>query len=996
MKKPLDLKQKLALAVVDPLVSQTRAWQDTEEGIDSVNQNISESKNEIVESISTHVSELNETLKKKLDEELLYEVDEGKIVDSVLAKVKIPDPIPGTPGKDADQEAIIKEMVPLVLERIPAPEPVDIEGIAKKVATYIPKVKPQIVKQIDQDKVVAEVLQKLPKLEPFKFELTQQDLLTRINKYDHDIDWKVLKNIPYDVLHGGKSSGKIGRGGATLFTQLRDAPSSYTGQGGKIVAVKSDLSGLEFIDNPESSDVDSVTNSDGTLTISPTTGAVVASLNLGHANTWSVLQTFTAAVKTNAIYTNGGANPNVLAINVDDGTLWNTASGNVSVDFYTSKLLDDANGYPSVDWIVRQLNDSGNFASINYDSRILYNTGANPVVTWGGATYALDIVGDIKHSGTMYDAANVTSLQLSNRLLYDSAGTNNLNWYNASGVRIASALYIGSVSTAPTALLHLKAGTTAAGTAPLKFTTGTSMTAAEAGAMEYTTDDLFFTIATGAARKRILFADAVGGLTSGRVPYVTTNGRLLDTAGLTYNATLLTITSTTSEKFRIAYDGSSYTKFLQNSGGLLSLQPFSNNTATFQIVNTTSTAALSVDTTNLRVAVGHSSPSSALHVIKTTEQLRLGYDASNYLAITTSSGGAVTYDAIGSGTVYHTFLDKVGVGSGTPTAQLHVFSTTEQLRLQYDGSNYVGFTLSSSGQLTLDSIGSNPKFVIQDPTDINAVFNVNYNGAGSIAAARVLITADTANTSTAVALDTSSNGVVGRLSASSSIQKWQTSNIRVLQTSTAGYTVSDVDVTETSTGSGVKLFANWKIGGSSRFTVSTRGEVYAYYDASNYWSAIVSSAGAVTFDAVGASAGFTFSDPVNITSSLQCDSIVNDTGLASGTYTPTLTGVNNVSSSTARQATYMRVGNTVTVAGQIDITPTANNIQTTIGISLPIASAFTTAYQAGGSGHRIANTTAGHGASIQADATNDRAELDYYETHGATDTITYQFTYQVI
>jgi hypothetical protein len=147
---------------------------------------------------------------------------------------------------------------------------------------------------------------------------------------------------------------------------------------------------------------------------------------------------------------------------------------------------------------------------------------------------------------------------------------------------------------------------------------------------------------------------------------------------------------------------------------------------------------------------------------------------------------------------------------------------------------------------------------------------------------------------------------------------------------------------------------------------------------------------------VGASAGFTFSDPVNITSSLQCDSIVNDTGLASGTYTPTLTGVNNVSSSTARQATYMRVGNTVTVAGQIDITPTANNIQTTIGISLPIASAFTTAYQAGGSGHRIANTTAGHGASIQADATNDRAELDYYETHGATDTITYQFTYQVI
>ena len=178
--------------------------------------------------------------------------------------------------------------------------------------------------------------------------------------------------------------------------------------------------------------------------------------------------------------------------------------------------------------------------------------------------------------------------------------------------------------------------------------------------------------------------------------------------------------------------------------------------------------------------------------------------------------------------------------------------------------------------------------------------------------------------------------------------------------------------------------------------VSTTVQQRTGYDPSNYYDTTVSSTGGVTFNAVGSGAGFTFSDSVNITSSLQCDSIVNDTGLAHGTYTPTLTGVTNVSSSTPRLATYMRVGNTVTVAGQIDVTPTANNTQTTIGISLPIASAFTTAYQAGGSGHTIANTAAGHGASIQADATNDRVEMDYYETHGATDTISYTFTYQVI
>lgn len=41
--------------------------------------------------------------------------------------------------------------------------------------------------------------------------------------------------------------------------------------------------------------VSSVTNSDGSLTISPTTGAVIASLNLGNANTWTAKQTFNSS-----------------------------------------------------------------------------------------------------------------------------------------------------------------------------------------------------------------------------------------------------------------------------------------------------------------------------------------------------------------------------------------------------------------------------------------------------------------------------------------------------------------------------------------------------------------------------------------------------------------------------------------------------------------------------------------------------------------------------
>jgi len=62
---------------------------------------------------------------------------------------------------------------------------------------------------------------------------------------------------------------------------------------------------------------------------------------------------------------------------------------------------------------------------------------------------------------------------------------------------------VGIGQTSPTAVLHLKAGTATASTAPLKFTSGTLLTAAEAGVVEFLTDRLTFTGTTGTTRKDI-------------------------------------------------------------------------------------------------------------------------------------------------------------------------------------------------------------------------------------------------------------------------------------------------------------------------------------------------------------------------------------------------------------------------------------------------------------------------------------------------------------
>jgi len=88
------------------------------------------------------------------------------------------------------------------------------------------------------------------------------------------------------------------------------------------------------------------------------------------------------------------------------------------------------------------------------------------------------------------------------------------------------------LSAAATDYVHIGAGSTSL--APLRFTTGSLTTGANirAGQVQFLTDKLHFTITTGTAVKEITLNDTV--LTSGRVPIVTTNGRLTDLAAFTY------------------------------------------------------------------------------------------------------------------------------------------------------------------------------------------------------------------------------------------------------------------------------------------------------------------------------------------------------------------------------------------------------------------------------------------------------------------------------
>ena len=120
----------------------------------------------------------------------------------------------------------------------------------------------------------------------------------------------------------------------------------------------------------------------------------------------------------------------------------------------------------------------------------------------------------------------------------------------------------------------------------------------------------------------------------------------------------------------------------------------------------------------------------------------------------------------------------------------------------------------------------------------------------------------------------------------------------------------------------------------------------------------------------------------------------SDGNVFSGTYTPTLTNNTNIAASSAAVAQYIRVGNVVTVSGQVDIDPTATG-DTVMGVSLPISSNLNAQTQCAGTFISLSGVTF-QGGSIYCDSTNDRATFRFAASNTANFSFQYQFTYKVI
>jgi hypothetical protein len=310
---------------------------------------------------------------------------------------------------------------------------------------------------------------------------------------------------------------------------------------------------------------------------------------------------------------------------------------------------------------------------------------------------------------------------------------------------------------------------------------------------------------------------------------------------------------------------------------------------------------------------------------------------------------------------------KVGIGTSAPSARVHSLSTTEQLRLGYDASNYFSTTVASNGDATFNVVGTSPDFTFSDDLTVIGtatadridVDNAIFNGEA--------ITANSSDGSDNLRVLIAGGGGSGVARGSSVViygneHATNPGGIGFLQGNVAGaetlFTVAGA-VTEAM----MDENGDWGYGTTSPsakiHVQETTEQLRLGYDASNYFSTTIASNGDATFNVVGTSPDFTFSDNVNIPAlTLTTDlSVANGgtgastlTGLLLGNGTSAFTGVTTsagiagaISNETGSGA--LVFGTSPTTSGMVATTIDINSGAidgTPIGSSSPSTGSFTT------------------------------------------------------
>ena len=378
----------------------------------------------------------------------------------------------------------------------------------------------------------------------------------------------------------------------------------------------------------------------------------------------------------NLVNAKGNIN-NYLQLNIQNQSSGNTASSDI--------VATADNGTESVNYVDLGINSSGySTAGIlgGINNGYLYSTGNDFVI--GNSTSAKNLL--------FFTGGLATSNE---RLRIDGNGN------------------LGIGITNPTAILHLKAGSASANTAPLKFTSGSLMTTAEVGSVEFLTDKFYGTITTGTSRKEFTLNDAA--LTSGRIPVITTNGRLTSNANFVWdnaNSRLgVRVASPTAYLHLGAGTASASTAPLKFTSGTNLTTPeagameFNGTHLYFTIGSTRYQLDQQTGTTytgsNGITLVGNDFRNNLITGLAGGQTVVGGTAAGNSLTLSSTSNVAKGSIIFGN-SAYDELNNKLGIGNNAPTEALDVTGNLKfsGALMPNNNAGISGYILSSNGNGT--------------------------------------------------------------------------------------------------------------------------------------------------------------------------------------------------------------------------------------------------------------------------------------------------------
>jgi hypothetical protein len=121
--------------------------------------------------------------------------------------------------------------------------------------------------------------------------------------------------------------------------------------------------------------------------------------------------------------------------------------------------------------------------------------------------------------------------------------------------------------------------------------------------------------------------------------------------------------------------------------------------------------------------------------------------------------------------------------------------------------------------------------------------------------------------------------------------------------------------------------------------------------------------------------------------------------IISGLYTPTLTDVANITSSSIPydgDFQWLRISNVVTVSGIVNVEPTVITTTTQLDLTLPVATTIGASQDGRLSGTGVTAIVSGSVAGIRIYGANDQARIDFISISTTAFDISIHFTYRIV